>query len=304
MSKKHILTKKQRNIITGYSFIGIWIIGFVIFSLYPLFESFHYSLNNIVQTTNGLQFTSMGFKHYINIFTADPDFLLALSSYVIKTLIYVPIIIVFSLMISILLNQKIKFRGFFRSIFFLPVIIVSGPILSELIKEGSSTVSLINKLGLAEAVYQYLPSFLANPIASLLNEFILILWFSGVQIVLFLSVLQKINTEMYNAAKIDGANAWETFWKITLPSVKGIIIVNVIYTTTMISTIATEDNIKLGDKAKTPLGIIKESMFKTDIARGGFGYTSAMAWVYFLVVILTLGILLGLFTLVTREKKD
>ena len=118
---------------------------------------------------------------------------------------------------------------------------------------------------------------MANPIALLFDEMIIVLWFSGVQIVLFLAGLQKISTEIYEAAQIDGASPWESFWKITLPSLKSIILVSAVYTIVMLATFSNNSII----------GHIQKVMFDTT---KGYGYSSALAWVYFVVIALLLGV--------------
>jgi ABC-type sugar transport system permease subunit len=303
MAKLH-LTKRTREYITGYAFVAIWVIGFVVLAAIPIFTSLWYSFNIVQIKGSALEYTFNGFKHYVSIFTSHPTYLKALLDYMLKTILYIPIIIVFSLLIALLLNQKIKFRATFRAIFFLPVIIISGPIITELIKSGTTDVPLIEQLGLLDSVNQFLPDFLAGPVSGLLKEFIMILWFSGVQIVLFLAALQKVNKEMYEAAKVDGANGWESFWKITLPALKGIILINVVYSVITLSTVSTEEITTPGVAPATPLGIIKDIMFKNgDFAKEGYGFTSAYAWLYFLTVLATLGILLLFYAFFTRKQR-
>ena len=122
-----------------------------------------------------------------------------------------------------------------------------------------------------ETIGEILPSFLAQPLQSLLSEMIMVLWFSGVQIVLFLAGLQKMSTEVYEAAQIDGASPWETFWKITLPSLRNIMVVAAIYTVVMLSTFSNNE----------VLGLIRQMMFASN---GGYGYASAMSWLYFILI--------------------
>jgi len=195
------------------------------------------------------------------------------------------------MLIAMMLNQKIKFRGIFRAIFFLPVIIVSGPVINELLNQGAGTVPLIEQYGMLDIINEQLPAFFAEPITSLLSEMIMVLWFSGVQIVLFLAGLQKLPTEVYEAAKVDGATPWETFWKITLPSLKNIMLVAAIYTIVMLSTFSNN----------TILARIRSMMFA---AEGGYGYASAMAWIYFIIIALMLIISMVLIAPPERVKKE
>ncbi|MBE0700611.1 MAG: sugar ABC transporter permease [Acholeplasmataceae bacterium] len=276
--KKKFLKNTTKEALVGYAFIGIWIVGFIWLTAIPLIRSLIFSMSNVSITgAQGIVVTTIGFGNYIRIFTTDVNFIDDVITFVQQIILYVPIILIISMLIAILLNQKIRFRGFFRSIFFLPVIIASGPVINELVSQGAGTVPLIEQYGMLETINQVLPSFIAEPIGMLFSEMIMVLWFSGVQIVLFLAGLQKISTEIYEAARVDGASPWESFWKITLPSLKNIILVSSIYTIVMLSTFANNPIISR----------IRLMMFDS---QGGYGYASAMAWIYFILITIILGV--------------
>jgi ABC-type sugar transport system permease subunit len=282
------ITNKFRESIQGYAFISIWIFGFITLTLYPLLSSLYYSINKVTITGGqGIQFESVGFDNYVQIFTTDLDFVQYLQEFIGDIIIQLPIILIVSMLIAILLNQNIKLRGFFRSIYFLPVIIVSGPVINELLQQEAGSIPLIQELAVIETIENTLPGFLATPISNLFSQIIIILWFSGVQIVLFLAGLQKIDSEIYEAAQIDGASPWESFWKITLPSLRNIILVSAVYTVVMLATFSTNSIIKH----------IQTLMFDTS---RGYGYSSALAWVYFLIVAMLLGIVV---LLIAYQKK-
>jgi ABC-type sugar transport system permease subunit len=266
------MNHKKRQMLYGYGFIGIWLIGFILLTLIPLIRSIIFSLSDVSITGNeGIVTYPIGFDHFINILTTDVTFIDEILSFLSEMILYVPVILILSMMIAMMLNQKIKFRALFRGIFFLPVIIVSGPVINELLNQGAGSVPLIEQYGMLDTIGEILPSFLAQPLQSLLSEMIMVLWFSGVQIVLFLAGLQKMSGEVYEAAQIDGASPWETFWKITLPSLRNIMVVAAIYTVVMLSTFS---NNKV-------LGLIRQMMFASN---GGYGYASAMSWLYFILI--------------------
>ncbi len=266
------MNHKKRQMLYGYGFIGIWLIGFILLTLIPLIRSIIFSLSDVSITGNeGIVTYPVGFDNFINILTTDVTFIDSILSFLSEMILYVPVILILSMMIAIMLNQKIKFRALFRGIFFLPVIIVSGPVINELLNQGAGSVHLIEHYGMLETIGEILPSFLAQPLQSLLSEMIMVLWFSGVQIVLFLAGLQKMSTEVYEAAQIDGASPWETFWKITLPSLRNIMVVAAIYTVVMLSTFSNNE----------VLGLIRQMMFASN---GGYGYASAMSWLYFILI--------------------
>lgn len=303
MSKKKKLTKEQKQLLKqmkpgrlakrdarmGILFISPWIAGALIFLLYPLITSFWYALNNVRITPMGMDFNFVGYGNFTQILLSDADFPTQLIDYVVSTIISVPIIVVFALMIAIMLNQPIKGKGVFRLIFFLPVIIVSGPILGMLNEEGAGSITAIDTQAITSAIEGVLPSALASPISDIFENMITILWYSGVQILIFLSALQKIDPSMYEAAKIDGGSGWECFWKITLPTIKPMILLNLVYTVVFVS----------NNDQNTIIELIKTSMF-SGTKEKGYGYASAMAWLYSIVVLL----IVGLFAMLFFAKKD
>lgn len=279
----------RREARVGLLFITPWIIGAIVFLAYPLITSFDYALNNIRFSPQGLRFNFVGYENFTQILMSDQEFRPDLINYVVSTVISVPIIVVFALMIALMLNQKVKGKGVFRLIFFLPVIIVSGPILGMLNEEGAGSVTAIDVQAITTAIEGFLPGSLAEPVSDLFENMITILWYSGVQILIFLSSLQKIDPAMYEAAKIDGGSGWECFWKITLPTVKPMILLNCVYTIVFIS----------NNDQNPIIELIKNAMF-SGMQEKGYGYASAMAWMYSVVELL----IVGLFALLFIAKKD
>lgn len=270
------LTNRQRESLTGYAFISIWLVGFIFLTMVPLFESLIYSFQRItIVGGEGIRLTFVGFENYINLFTSDLTFLARLQDFIFEMVLFVPVMNILAMLIAILLNRQFKLRGFFRAIFFLPVIITSGPVIAELLRQGAGTLPIMSETGFLNLIEQILPPFLNGPLQSLFSQIIFMLWFSGVQVVLYLAGLQKLDQSMYEAAQIDGANAWETFWKITLPSLRPMIVVSSIYTIVTLATFA-----------NNPLILwISSVMFNPNL---GYGYASSLAWVYFLVIAMIL----------------
>lgn len=279
----------KRDAIAGLLFITPWIAGAILFLAYPLVTSFRYSLYNIKMSPLGMRFTPVGYGNFTEILFSQTDFTTEMISYLVSTIISVPIIVVFALIIAIMLNQNVKGKGFFRLIFFLPVIIVSGPILGMLNEEGAGSLSSIDTQAITTVLENSLPGALADPISDLFENMVTILWYSGVQILIFISALQKIDRAMYEAAKIDGGSGWECFWKITLPNIKPMILLNIVYTIVFIS----------NNEQNSIIGLIQDSMF-SGTQEKGYGYASAMAWMYSIVVLLLVGLFAGLF----MSKKD
>ncbi len=287
MKKPEISMHTQRAA-TGFAFLTPWLIGFLLFAVYPIFLSIRLSLNEVsISSTEGMQFAWKGFDYYYEALRVDTTFITVLGSNVLFICCATPIILVFSLIIAILLNKEFPGRTFFRVLFFFPVIIMSGSVIQELL--GSYTIDFAT---MSDTVYNFLnalPPVLQKPIFFALENLVLILWFSGVQILLFLASLQKVSPSVYEAASIDGAGAWEKFWKITLPHVKPMILLNAVYTVMEIANYSGNEVIHK----------ISSHMFEVNRP---FSFSAAMSWIYFLVVC---GILLVIVVLFGgREKRE
>ncbi|MEA3320414.1 MAG: sugar ABC transporter permease [Bacillota bacterium] len=282
------LSMRSKNTLTGLLFISPWILGFLLFTAYPLFYSLYLSFQKVRITTEGIQTTFVKFDNFKDAFTVDALFTQKLLTFVQELVLSVPIIIVFSLIIAILLNQPIRFRNFFRMIFFLPVIIASGPVINELISQGVTSIPSIKDYAIFETMLSA-DSLFSSVLLYLMDNLIIILWFSGVQFLIFLAALQKIDTQVYEAAKIDGASNWECFWKVTLPSIFPMIVVNTVYTIVTFSIFSLNPVIEH----------IQTNMFQINT---GFGYASALSWIYFLLIAVALGISVALLTVRGRKN--
>lgn len=280
---------EKREARMGYVFVAPWIIGVLAFVGYPLVQSFRYMWYNIRITPLEMKFIPVGTQNFTQIWLENHEFPEQLVTYIWQTIVEVPIIVVFALLIAMMLNGKIKMKGFFRLVFFLPVIIVSGPVMNMLVSEGASTIPAMNVQSIVAAFERFMPSKIANSIGEIFSNMIMILWYSGVQILIFLSALQKMDPALYEAAKIDGGSGWECFWKITLPTLKPMILLNAIYSVIFLSSNEQNDLINM----------IEGAMF-SGTKEKGYGYASAMAWMYALVVTA----IVLLFFAILGSKKD
>lgn len=270
--KRH--TIEQRRSLCGYVFVLPWVLGFLLFMLIPLIMSFMLSIGKITEL-EGLKIQVIGFQNYIDLFKTNIDFIPAFMETMKTSILWTPFVLVFSLFIAILLNQKIKFRGIFRVIYFLPVLLGSGTVLQSI---GGTA----NILQFPEEVQSVIAFYFSDQVASfiqmLISEIIRIFWKTGVQIVIFLAGLQSIPDSYYEAAKVDNASAWYSFWKITLPLLSPIILLNMVYT--LIDSFRDTDN-KIAS-------LIVNEVF----TNASYEYGSAMGWVYFLVVFLIVALVL------------
>ncbi|MDF2698926.1 MAG: transporter permease [Haloplasmataceae bacterium] len=294
MTKKFKRKAYNKNeAIWGYIFISVWLIGFLVFTLVPMAQSFYYSLNNARFAGSTMELAFIKFENYRRLFFTDELFPPLIIRYITETVINVPIALVFSLLIAMLINQKIKGRGIWRVIFFLPVVIASGPVMNELGNQGATTVPLLNNPSIYTFLHEYLPEFLFTPLNTLFSKMIMVLWFTGIPVLIFLAGLQKIDRAVYEAAAIDGASPWESFWKVTLPAVKPFITVNMIYLFVSMS----YNSSFAGSEIIT---YIQDQSFFT-LSGLGFGYGSAIAWIFFGVIVILISAFIGLLN-IKREK--
>jgi ABC-type sugar transport system permease subunit len=287
------LTRKRRNALFGYAFISLWIVGISFFTLYPLLYSFYLSFHQAYFNLQlGVVTTFIGFNNYINIFRSQ-TLLPLYTTYLGRMLVAVPIIIVFSIMIAVLVNMPIKSKGLWRTIFFLPVIISTGPVINELNAQQAITLPNLQASGIYSYIVNNLPPLLSNPLITVINSMLIILWYAGIPILIFLAGLQKIDPSLYEASSIDGASPWMRFWKITLPSIMPFTGISIIYVVVSMSLFVEPGGILELTRTHMLVGAPDSAFWF------GYGYAAAMAWLYFLLMV----ILIVIFTVLTKEKR-
>jgi len=291
------ITNRNREAVIGYFFILLWLTGFLLFTAYPLFHSLYLSFTqSFFNMEIGLSTTWVGFRNFQSVLS-DSRLLPLFGQYLGKIIVSVPLIIVFSLLIAILINQPIRGKGFFRTVFFLPVVISTGPVLGELIAQGATTLPSLSRSAITATIMANFPGIVADTIVLLFNSMLFILWYAGIPILIFLAGLQKINQETYEAAAVDGASVWDTFWKITLPSIKPLISVNIIYIVVSMSLYVETGGIL--DLARTHmLSGTKESLLWL-----GYGYAAAIAWIYFILMVIVILLFVGLISIRKRRRR-
>jgi len=293
---KLCLTLEGKNARAGYLFILPFFIGFISFMFFPIFESFRMAFNRVTIDVMHYGF-KMEFVRFANIkhtLLIDAEFNRLLVEELVRMVLIVPAIIIFSMFVALLLNQEFRARGFVRAIFFLPVILASGVMIgletdNALLKSIAETIKESNMM--KSSITGVLERILASEgfggkfmdyIFQVVNQIYSIAMASGIQIIIFLSALQTIPASMFEAAKIEGASSWECFWKITFPMVSSLVLVNVIYS--VVDYFLRTDN------------EVMEKIFDALIKSLDFGFSAAMAWIYFLVVIIVIGITLAIFS--------
>lgn len=233
------LSYEKKKSYYGYLFISIWAIGFVLLFLLPFISSVRYSLSDVSIQQGYVGMENVGFKNYIELFTKNTEFLPAFTGTLSSVAVSAPLILVLSIFIAVILNQKFKSRTFFRAIFFLPVII-SGGIAIDIIN-GNYFLSLISSGARADSMFQSqtitsallsagIPQTAVDYIQNAVESLFGLLWNSGIQILIFLAGLQSIPHALYEVADVEGSNSWTTFWKITVPMLAPMLVVNIFYT--------------------------------------------------------------------------
>ncbi len=285
---------------TGFAFISPFVLGFLFFFLEPLLQSLRFVFSKVEVTLEGYNATWIGMENLRYIFREDATFSQNLVTSVTNLVWQVPIILVFSLFFAIILNQKFTGRTVVRAVFFLPVVIASGLIL-EIIQGdaaagtalagdvvatggGSSQSDALQELLLSSG----LNSEWINGIMTVANSLFDLTWMTGIQMIIFLAGLQSIPHPLYEAASIEGATAWESFWKITLPMLTPIIQLNLVYT-------IVDSFTDVGNK------VMQQVMKNQQLVR--YGWTSAMSWVYFLIIAVILVVVFVAFYLIERNTE-
>lgn len=287
--KRHLrLTRRTKQSITGYLFILPFIIGFLFFILQPLITTVQMSFSKVtIDTVNsGFHMESIGITNYFRALAEDAHY----NRYLVESLkgmaIQVPLVTMLSLFLAVMLNRKFPGRGMVRAIFFLPVILTSGVLLS--IEANNALLASVENAqegaDAATAITTYLEEILVGAfgdvqlitvLLSAINKIYDIVIASSIQTVIFLSGLQSINGSLYEAAEIEGCSAWEVFWKITFPMISPLILVNWIYS--IVDYAMRSDNILI-----THIEAFRATL--------DYGFASAMSLIYSLAVLAIVGI--------------
>lgn len=261
----------------GHMFTLPWLIGIVIFFIIPLVQSVWYSFSKISVVENGIETKFIGLDNYKQILQADPNYTKWLSSGITSFFYTLPLIILVSMVLAMLLDQKFVGRLFFRALYFLPVIIASGVVMSLVFQTTSSDMG---SMGVSDTYTSNMFSVndiigwlqvngkVAEYVILVINKIFDLVWQSGIQTVLFLAGLQSIPSTLYEASKVEGATKWEEFWFITFPMLSQVTLLVAVFTMVEIMT----------NTRSTIISNIYKMM-----SSGVYDETSAMIWFYFLV---------------------
>ena len=292
---------EKRKARAGYVFVLPFLLGVFLIYLPILIDSLWFSFYATEAAGHGTYvYVFKGLEYYKYALTGSPDFLSKLLSGLQQLIFEVPAIIIFSLFIAVVLNQKMLGRAAFRAIFFVPVIIATGLMdsingkdlmsseMSGGIDDGSGSTGIINAMEVEQLFREMaIGGELVSYVVNLVNNIYNIINYSGVQMLIFLAGLQSISDSIYEASRIDGATGWETFWKITFPMISPMILVNAVYT--IIDSFTRSSNITM-------------SYIKNVSDNGN---SSAMYWIYFISVMLIIAVVAGVAsTFIFYQRRD
>ncbi len=288
-----------RSAWTAQVFILPFYLGFWFFFLSPLIESFRMSLSMVsVDATVGYKLDNIGFKNYNTAFLEDTEFTTNLVKSFGEMAWKVPVIIVLSLFLALILNQKFHGRVLVRAIFFLPVIFASGVALQIVQSDTVAGSAIAGSVVSAGEIDQTtaLRDLLVNAgfnsdiityATRIANNLFNMVWRSGIQMIIFLAGLQSISPALYEASSIEGATSWENFWKITLPMLAPTILLNLVYT--------------IVDSFTDVSNSIMNQISNLMRSASTLGTASAFAWIYFLFIGIILLLVILIFNAITKR---
>ncbi len=286
--KKRIrLSYKKQKVVMGIVFLLPWIIGFIFLFAVPFIESFRYSFYELTPKSGEIIKVFIGLDNYVYAFNEhvarNTSFKVELINTTLDALINLPVLLIFSLFIAVMLNMEFKGRAIVRAIFFIPVILNSAAVASAL-GGGDAIASLLEAQGIDKIfdlefylLQTGMSEWLITFIVGLIDRIYTILSLAGVPILLFLASIQSVPKYLYEAAKIEGATSYETFWLITLPNVTPHLVTVTVYA--LVDTFLTSS---------------VSDIISDELNHQNWGLSSAMAWVYvgtIIVMLVSLGLL-------------
>ena len=280
---KSIETLKSRY---GLMFTLPWMIGFVLFFTWPLIQSIWYTFCDVTLSADGVATKFVGMENYDYFINRHPNYTGWLTEGLTSILYSLPIILLVSLVLALLLNQKFRGRLFFRALYFVPVIIATGVVVDLMFQTTSEELTSAGvSLGITDSMFSIedvvgwldMPDKVAEYVKLIINNIFDLLWSCGIQTVLFIAGLQSIPRSLYEASKVEGATKWEEFWFITFPMLGSVTLLVSVFT--MVDIFTSENNT-----------VVKQAYTLMD--NGVFDNSSTMLWIYFVVIGAVMGLLL------------
>ncbi|MBQ8684095.1 MAG: sugar ABC transporter permease [Clostridia bacterium] len=293
--RKRPLSLRAREELNGYAFILPWLIGLIALFGVPLIMSVVFALNEVkIIGTGGYTLEFAGIENFVHALTKDAYYPKYLAESLLNLLYNVPVIIVFSFFVAMLLKNKFRGSAAVNAIFFLPIILSSGLFLQMQTNFGQDTTTTLDaamssaanlsalksvnmekyllEMGLSEDFI----SIITGPI----DRIYTVISSSGVQIFIFLAGLKSISPSLYEAARVEGGNGWEMFWKITFPMVTPLLLVNLVYS--IVDTFTSVGN------------SVMDYAYKQAFTEMNFGLSNAMCWIYLAILGVCIAVVAGI----------
>lgn len=298
---KRVLSAERKRMRMGYVFCLPLILGLLIMFIPNIIQTIIFTLNDIKASDGGYSMSWIGLDYYRKALTENPQFIIHLTKSLRYLFTTLPVVTIFSLFIAVVINQKFKGRLVVRTIFFLPVLLATGVVLS--IEGSSNLMGMIanNTIDTGTNVdwsqLQGLKNILLNLnfndqlisiIAYAADSIYTIVQISGIQIMILLAGLQEIPISIYEAAKVEGCDSWSLFWKITFPMIMPQLIVCGVYTVV---------------DAYSSVNNTLSAYAATYVNLNQFGYATAMNFIYFAIVAIILSALGVLISKVRWESE-
>lgn len=275
---------EKRRAFAGYFFIFPLILGVFLVFLPNMFQTFRFTLNDIKTVNGSYHLTYVGFSHFVNAMTVDPQFIRLLSGSIRQFITDVPVLLIFSLFMATILNQKFRGRLLARAIFFVPVILATGIItrvesvtnimsIVEVGREsgGGAVLGASGFVAFEQMLYSLnFNSGLISIVVGAANGIYRVVQSCGIQIFIFMAGLQEVSTSLYEAANVEGCSKWELFWKITFPMISPQLIVCAIYT--------------IVDTFSKPNSALFEYVNQIAFSQNQYGLATSMYVIYFFCV--------------------
>ena len=301
--KKHVKGIESKKSLYGRMFVLPWEIGIVLFFLVPIIQSIYYSFSDVwLDPIEGIMTEFVALDNFKYILQENPSYIKNLTTSLTNFSYSLPIIVIVSFILAVILNQKFKGRMIFRSLYFLPVIIATGVVMTYLTESVGGNQNPIIQLS-TDASNEYvsggidfegvltalnMPQEITDLMAKYINMIFNLLWDCGVQIVLFIAGLQTIPEQLYEVSKVEGATTWEEFWYITLPMVSNTLLLVIVYTV-----------IDLLTKTNDP--VMKQAYLMMN-QNQNYYHSSAMMWFFFAIIGVITAVVLFLYSRICLKR--
>lgn len=305
MKKRRMMTLSRKKARYGWLFVLPLCFGLIFQFGIPVLRSLQFAFSNVQVTETGMKPTLIGLSNFYTALMVNTTFREKAVQSLLTMLLNLPLITVFSFFAASILNQKFKGRFLVRTLFFLPLVLAApalmnfdaGDALQSMMGasnnfKSSQSLTGIESINLAQWLISsgVLPQRIAQYLASAADRIYDIIILSGVQILIFLAALQSIPPAMYEVAAMEGASAWESYWRITFPMTCPMMLTCMIFT--IIDSFTGANN--------TTLDMIEETAFN----QFNFGLSAAMSWIYTLLILLLLGLVVLMMGKVVKKYEN